>query len=178
MINKYELITWPHPVLTTKSTALSVEECKTAETKELVVSMFFTMHNHGGIGLAANQVGVTKRIIVADISYLPNAKDLGFTKPKVFINPEVIETHGTSELEEGCLSFPEITMKLKRCDLVTVKALDIDGNEFIEEASGLYAHVLQHEIDHLNGTTIYDYMTNLRRDIVKRKLNKFNKKYQ
>lgn len=171
--SRYKLLIWPNDHLLTK--AELVTDFKSEALKELVVSMFEIMHKSGGIGLAATQVGSNKQVFIADLSSIIDPFVFGFSKPKTFINPVILKAETPSPLEEGCLSFPGITQIVRRPYDVTIKAFDVDGNEFIEEANGLYAHVLQHELEHLQGKTIYNHMSNLRKDIVKRKLNKVKK---
>lgn len=173
MIKKYNLITWPNELLMQPAVDVQLEEFSSEELKHLVASMFEIMHKSGGIGLAASQVGVLKNIFVLDLSRIP--ENGGFTTPKVFINPQPVGSEERTELEEGCLSFPGIYQKVSRYKSLSMSALDIDGKPFFEKATDLYAHVMMHEYDHLRGKTIYNYMSNLRRDIVRRKLNKQNK---
>ncbi len=175
-MNKYQLITWPNELLLQPTLEVKQEEFGTDELKNLVASMFDIMHKAGGVGLAAPQVGVLSKIFVVDLSPVP--ENGGFTTPKVFINPQPIGGPEDYELEEGCLSFPGIYQKVTRPKDVVITAKDIDGNIFIEKSTGLYSHVILHECDHLNGKTIYNHMSNLRRDIVRRKLNKQNKFYR
>ena len=174
-MNKHKLLIWPHPLLNFHTSNLDSSEFGSQELKDLVVSMFDLLHKYGGIGLAANQIGLNKNLFVADLSSVIDPQVFGFTKPKVFINPVIQSFNTASELEEGCLSFPGVTQKVKRHYNITVTAYDIDGNEFTEEANGLYAHVLQHEMEHLNGITLYNHMSALRRDMTKRKINKLQK---
>jgi peptide deformylase len=126
------------------------------------------MYATQALGLAANQVGINKRIFVMDDSERMN-------KPQCYINPEVIETEGTVELAEGCMSFPGIYPKITRPNYVKIKALDLMGNEVIKEAEGYNAHCLLHEIDHLNGITFLDYLSPLKRKMAEKKFAKLNK---
>ena len=116
--------------------------------KQLVEDMLETMYKYNGVGLAAPQVGVLKRVVVIDIE-----DDNG---PYVFINPEIIKEKGEQEVEEGCLSFPNQFAKIIRPAEVTVKALDKDGKEFKLKAKGLLAQAISHEVDHLNGILFVD----------------------
>lgn len=111
--------------------------------RELVLDMFETMHKYDGLGLAAVQVGVLKRVIVIDLY------EEG--KQFVLINPEILEMEGEQIVEEGCLSFPDTFGKVKRALKCKVKAIDLEGKEFVVEGEGLLAQAFQHEIDHLNG---------------------------
>jgi len=117
------------------------------EEKELIRNMLQTMYANKGVGLAANQVGVLKRIIVVDVG----------KGPQVFINPEILERKGGKEIsEEGCLSVPGVFLKIKRWKEIKVKAQDERGKEFEVPAAGLLSYCLQQEIDHLNGISILD----------------------
>jgi peptide deformylase len=127
--------------------------------------MLETMYAAPGIGLAASQVNVQKRIIVIDISEEKNA-------PLCFINPEILTLSGKEEMEEGCLSVPGIFEKVSRADKVKVKALNREGLEFELEADGLLAVCIQHEIDHLEGKLFVDYLSTLKRLRAKKKLEK------
>lgn len=125
--------------------------------------MFETMYESQGVGLAATQVDVHKRLFVADCSEDQN-------EPLVFVNPEIIERDGEFTNEEGCLSFPGVYAKVDRAATVTVKALDKNGQEFTKTAEGLLAICIQHEIDHLNGKLFVDYLSKLKRDRIRKKL--------
>lgn len=162
------LKTFPNPILTQKCDDVRFDVFGEEKLKKLVVDMYEIMHKNGGIGLAAPQVGLSLNIFVVD---LVQPQD-GYTTPKVFINPKVMTSEETSEMEEGCLSFPGITQSITRPAKVTVLAQDIDGKPFTEEATGLYAHAIMHEYEHLQGKTIYNHMSALRRDIVRRKIQK------
>ena len=140
----------------------------TDETRKLIDNMFETMYDAPGIGLAATQVNVHQRIIVIDVSV---EKD----KPLVLINPEIIEKDGVEEREEGCLSVPGIYETVQRADHIKVKALDRDGNEFELETGDLLAVCIQHEIDHLDGKLFVDYLSSLKRQRIKKKLEKHKK---
>jgi len=133
--------------------------------RKLVDDMFETMYDAPGIGLAATQVDVHKRVIVIDVS--ENKDD-----PRVFINPELIEKNGVEEMEEGCLSVPGIFEKVERAEQVKVRALDRDGEPFELEADGLLAVCVQHEIDHLEGKLFVDYLSQLKRQRIRKKLEK------
>jgi len=140
--------------------------------RKLVDDLFETMYDAPGIGLAAIQIGVPKRVVTMDLS-----KKDDDHKPQVFINPEVIWTsEETSKYEEGCLSIPEFYEEVERPAQVKVKYLDIDGNQHEIEASGLLATCLQHEIDHTNGVLFIDYISKLKRDRIVKKFAKAAKK--
>lgn len=137
----------------------------TAEIKQLVKDMLETMYDENGIGLAATQVNVHKRVVVIDIS---ENRD----EPMVFINPEIIAKSGDTEYEEGCLSVPQSYAKVERAATVTVKAQNEKGDWFELQAEGLLAICLQHELDHLVGKLFIDYLSPLKRDRIKKKLEK------
>ena len=127
--------------------------------------MLETMYEAPGIGLAATQVNVAKRVIVVDVSEKQD-------EPLVLINPELLETAGVEEMEEGCLSVPGYYEKVKRAEKIRVKALDREGEQFEREMDGLLAVCVQHEIDHLDGKLFVDYLSNLKRQRIRKKLEK------
>lgn len=131
----------------------------------LVADMFETMRAERGIGLAATQVNVHKRVVVMDVSEDQDT-------PYVFINPEIISKNGSTISEEGCLSVPNNYAKVDRAESVRVKALDAKGETFELEADGLLAICIQHELDHLDGKLFVDYLSPLKRNRIKRKLEK------
>lgn len=133
--------------------------------KKLVKDMFETMKEENGIGLAATQVNVHKRIIVMDVSEDQN-------EPRVFINPQIVSKQGKKINDEGCLSVPNNYAKVERAEQVTIKALDENGSEFELEAEGLLAVCIQHEMDHLIGKLFVDYLSPLKRQRIKAKLEK------
>ncbi len=136
--------------------------------KKLVDDMLQTMYYSHGVGLAATQVDVHQRVIVIDIS---EEKD----DPIFLINPEIIEKDGIKESEEGCLSVPGFFEKVKRAEHIRVKALNRDGQSFEFEAKDLLAVCVQHEMDHLNGKLFVDYISSLKRQRIKKKLEKIHK---
>lgn len=133
--------------------------------RKVIDDMLETMYESNGVGLAATQVNVHQRLFVADCSEDQN-------EPLVFINPEITATDGHFTNEEGCLSFPGVYAKVERAGTVTVKALDRDGAEFSMTADGLLAICIQHEIDHLDGKLFVDYLSKLKRDRIRKKLEK------
>jgi len=137
----------------------------TPEMRKLVQDMAETMYAAPGVGLAANQVNVQKRILVIDVSDARN--DL-----KVFINPEIVAKEGEAECEEGCLSVPGYYETVKRAAKVTVRAQDEHGNSFDVTAEGMLAVCLQHEIDHLDGTVFVDYLSPLKQARLSARLKK------
>ena len=136
-----------------------------SEIRKLIKDMAQTMYAAPGIGLAATQVDVHKRVIVIDIS---EARD----QLQVFINPEILEASGEADCEEGCLSVPGIYEKVRRAERVKVRALDAEGRRFGLEAEGLLAVCIQHEKDHLEGKVFVDYLSRLKRQRIIAKLNK------
>ncbi|MGH8551617.1 MAG: peptide deformylase [Methylococcales bacterium] len=133
--------------------------------RKLIDAMFETMYEASGIGLAATQVDIHKRIIVMDVS---EEKD----SPLCFVNPELCSTAGVEESEEGCLSVPGFFEKVKRSENITVRALNPDGEAFELEADGLLAVCIQHEMDHLVGKLFVDYLSPLKRQRIRKKLIK------
>ncbi len=143
-----------------------------AGVRKLVEDMFETMYDAPGIGLAAIQVGIAKRVVTMDLS-----KKEDEAKPLVFINPEITwSSEETSVYEEGCLSIPEYYEEVERPASVRVRYLDLDGKLREDEATGLYATCIQHEIDHLNGVLFVDYLSKLKRDRVMKKFTKAAKR--
>jgi len=156
------ILHFPDPKLRTR--AKPVESVDDA-IRTLIDNMFETMYEAPGIGLAATQVDVHKRVIVVDVSEEKN-------QPLVFINPELLEKQGVEEMDEGCLSVPGIYEKVQRADSVKVRALDRNGQSFEMEADGLLAVCIQHEMDHLEGKLFVDYLSSLKRDRIQKKLEK------
>lgn len=149
--------------------AQRAEEIKTInkEIKELAQNMVQTMHAAPGIGLAAPQVNVSKRLITVDLSVGERSEDL-----IILVNPEFVSQEGEIVLEEGCLSVPGISDKVTRPSRVVVKGVDLKGKERIIEAEGTLARVFCHEIDHLNGKLFFENLSPLKRNIIKKKLKK------
>lgn len=139
-----------------------------AEIRQLLDDMLETMYEAPGIGLAATQVNVHKRVIVIDVS--PEND-----QPLCLINPEIIESKGTEESEEGCLSVPDIYESVERAETVTVRALNREGETFTMEADGLLAVCIQHEMDHLMGKLFVDYLSPLKQQRLKKKLQKIRR---
>lgn len=133
--------------------------------RQLIDDMFETMYEAPGIGLAAPQVNVFQRVIVIDISEDKSA-------PLAFINPELLETRGVEQMEEGCLSVPGIYETVQRADWIRVRALDRNGEVFEKEVDGLEAVCIQHEIDHLDGKLFVDYLSTLKRQRIRKKMEK------
>jgi peptide deformylase len=133
--------------------------------RRLVDDMFETMYAAPGIGLAAIQVNDPRRVIVIDISEERN-------QPLALINPEILDRRGEEEMDEGCLSVPGIYETVRRAESIRVRALDRDGQPFELDADGLLAVCVQHEIDHLDGKLFVDYLSNLKRQRIRKKLEK------
>lgn len=133
--------------------------------RQLLDDMLETMYAAPGVGLAANQVNVQRRILVIDVSEEKN-------QPLCLINPVLVEKSGEEEMDEGCLSVPGIFEKIRRANKVRVRALDRDGNPFETEAEGILAVCIQHEMDHLDGKLFVDYLSPLKRQLVRKKLKK------
>ena len=159
------LIILPDPILRQVSKPIETVD---SEVQKLADDMLETMYDAPGIGLAAIQIGVARRMLVLDVS-----KDGEDKTPLVFINPEVVSSSDArSVYEEGCLSIPDYYAEVERPAIITVKHLDRDGKEQVTEADGLLATCLQHEIDHLNGVLFIDHISKLKREMVIRKFTK------
>lgn len=141
------------------------------ELNQFIDDMFDTMYEHEGIGLAAPQVGVLKRVITIDI-------EGDKTNQVVLINPEILESCGETGIEEGCLSIPGHRALVPRKEKVKVKALNRKGEEVIYDADGLFAICIQHEIDHLNGVLFVDHISALKRQRIKEKMQKLKKQIE
>ncbi|MEO5565845.1 MAG: peptide deformylase [Luteimonas sp.] len=159
------ILEFPDPRLRTKAVAVDPAWLAEAASQRLFDDMFETMYAAPGIGLAASQVDVHRRFMVIDVS---EEKD----QRLVFVNPEIIASNGEEICEEGCLSVPGIFAEVTRANEVTVKALDRDGKPFELTTDGLLAVCIQHEIDHLDGKLFVDYLSPLKREMVRKKLAK------
>ncbi len=146
MPSSFNIRLYGDPCLRKKSTPLKLI---TDKTRHLIQSMILIMHEHKGIGLAAPQLGVNERFIVVDIG----------EGPIVLVNPEVTTTEGLAELEEGCLSIPGIVVNVKRPQKISVRYLDQNNKKIEKSCEDLLARVILHEIDHLNGKLIIDYLS-------------------
>lgn len=159
---KLPILTFPHPRLRSKAQpVLDVD----ARVRRLVDDMFETMYAAPGIGLAAIQVDVPLRVVVIDISDTHDS-------PLCLINPEILEREGDEQMEEGCLSVPGFFETVSRAERVRVRALDRDGRPFEIDTDGLLAVCIQHEIDHLDGKLFVDYISSLKRQRIRRRLEK------
>jgi peptide deformylase len=159
------LIIIPDPILRQASKPI---ETVNGEVKKLAADMLETMYDAPGIGLAAIQIGVPRRMLVLDVS-----KEGDDKTPLVFINPEIVSSSDErSVYEEGCLSIPDYYAEVERPAKIKVRHLDAEGREQVTEADGLLATCLQHEIDHLNGILFIDHISKLKREMVIRKFTK------
>ncbi len=158
------IVLYPDPILLTPTERVDrIDD----DISTLVRDMVHTMHAAPGIGLAANQVGVGKRVFVVDLSVGENEEDL-----HVFINPRIVETSGSEIAEEGCLSFPDIHLDIERPLLATVEAQGLDGKTFSIVSRGLLARAVQHEIEHLDGRVFLQHVSPLKRELLKRQIKK------
>lgn len=158
------IVLYPDPILLTPTEPVSrVDD----EIAALVGDMIETMHAAPGIGLAANQVGVGKRVCVVDLSVGEKREDL-----HVFINPRIVDVRGSEIAEEGCLSFPDVHLDIDRPFEATVEAEDLEGRTFRIAARGLLARVMQHEIEHLEGRVFLQNLSPLKRELLKRQIKK------
>ena len=163
-----EILKYPHPILRKRSKEVSrIDE----EVKKLIRDMRETMVQAGGIGLAACQIGDSRRVIVLDVS--PMDPQHSFF---ALINPEIISEEGEIDHEEGCLSVPDCLEKVKRKEKVCVRGLSPEGMEIEIKGDGILAIALQHEIDHINGVLILDRVSRLKREIYRNKLKKEKRK--
>ncbi len=133
----------------------------------LVDDMFDTMYEEAGMGLAANQIGVSRNFMVVDISQAEEEDD----RPRIIINSEIRETQGLAEMEEGCLSIPEIRATIPRPAEIILHYLDENGEAHEDLFDGLLARVIQHEVDHLNGVFFTDYLTPAKRSLINKRLS-------
>ena len=162
------ILKYPHPILKKRSEAVSrIDE----EVKKLIQDMRETMYEASGIGLAACQIGVSRRVIVLDVS--PMDPQHSFF---ALINPEIISEEGEIDHEEGCLSVPDCLETVKRKEKVCVRGLSPEGMEMEIKGEGILAIALQHEIDHTNGILILDRVSRLKREIYRNKLKKEKRK--
>jgi peptide deformylase len=136
-----------------------------AELGQLIDDMFETMYAAPGIGLAATQVDVHRRLLVLDVSS-------DQSQPMVFVNPEIVASEGSQVYQEGCLSVPGIYADVKRAERIRVRAQDRQGETFEIDADGLLAVCIQHEMDHLSGRLFVDYLSPLKREMVRKRLEK------
>ena len=157
-----KVLHFPDPRLRRKAQPVAAV---TDATRRIADDMLETMYAEYGIGLAAVQVDIAQRIVVIDLSEEHD-------RPLVLINPELLETGGEEEMEEGCLSVPGFSAPVRRCEHVRVRALDRAGEPFELDADGLLAVCIQHELDHLDGKLFVDYLSPLKRERVAEQLRK------
>jgi peptide deformylase len=162
-----KVVKYPEPVLSQPGEPVTEFD---SDLRKLVADMFETTYASQGIGLAAPQVGVSKRVTVIDLSMGKEAKD-----KLVLINPEVISSEGKLYEEEGCLSFPEIREKVVRAAKVRIRAQDVNGKWFEMDGEELLSRCMQHEIDHLDGMLFIFRMSGLKRDLALRKIRKMQR---
>jgi peptide deformylase len=165
LMSRLTILEYPDPRLRTR--ARPVEQFDAALEK-LIADMFETMYEAPGIGLAASQVDVHRRLIIMDVS-----EDR--SQPLVFINPEILQREGAAKTEEGCLSVPGVYDDVERAARVRVRAQDQTGAVFERDLDGVVAVCLQHEMDHLEGKLFVDYLSDLKRDRIRKKLDKERK---
>lgn len=159
---KLEILHYPDPRLRTEAKPV---ESVTDETRRLVDDMFETMYDAPGIGLAATQVNVHEQIIVIDVSDDRN-------QPLCLINPMILKAEGDTQMEEGCLSVPGVYDLVNRADRIDIRALDRNGEPFEMTADGILAVCIQHEMDHLQGKLFVDYLSQLKKQRIRKKLEK------
>ena len=159
---RLQILEYPDPRLRTRAEPVKVFDEALAK---FAADMLETMYAAPGVGLAATQVDFHKRLIVMDVSENKQA-------PMVFCNPEILTAEGTGVTEEGCLSVPGIFADVERANRITVEAQDAEGKSFSLEADGLLAVCIQHEMDHLAGKLFVDYLSPLKREMVRKKLEK------
>ena len=164
---KLEITKYGHPVLETVAEPITDFG---AELQKLVEDMFETMYSAKGVGLAAPQVNVSKRLTVIDVSSGAKPED-----KLVLINPEIVRLDGTQVGEEGCLSIPGFREDIRRALTATVRAQNVQGEHFEVTGEELLARAMQHEIDHLNGVLFIQHISLLKRDLIKRKIKKLQK---
>ena len=161
------ILKYPEPVLSKKTETVTNFG---AETRSLVDDMFESMYAAQGIGLAAPQIGVPKRITVIDLSFQKTPEE-----KITLINPEIVHREGKQLEEEGCLSFPDIRAKVQRAAMVKVRAQNVEGEWFEMEGAELLSRAFQHEIDHLEGVLFIDRISKLKRDLLLHKIRKLIK---
>jgi len=161
-MTRLTILEYPDPRLRTKAVPVDAVD---GPVRDLIDDMFETMYAAKGIGLAATQVNVHRRILVTDVSE-------GRTDPRVFINPEILSRDGKAVTQEGCLSVPGYFDEVERAERIRVRALDRDGKVFECDLEGLLAVCVQHEVDHLDGRLFVDYLSELKRQRVRKKIEK------
>jgi peptide deformylase len=160
----YPVVKFGDPVLERPAATVTVFD---AELRRLIDDMFESMYQAHGVGLAAPQIGISKRIAVVDVTFKEDPK-----QKIVLINPEIIHKEGRQTSSEGCLSLPEFREKVTRPSRVTVRAQDLEGKFFERTGEELLARAFLHETDHLNGKLFISHISALKRDLIKRKIRK------
>jgi peptide deformylase len=166
----YKIVKYGHPILETQCAPVPAHEFGGAELKQFVADMFETMYAARGVGLAAPQVAVAKRVTVID----PSAGE-DKTQQIVLINPEILAKEGKIIEEEGCLSIPGFREPVSRAFKTRVRAQDTEGNVFELEGEDLLSRAIQHEYDHLNGVLFIHRLSPLKRDMIRRKIRRLEK---
>lgn len=171
-----EIYTYPDPVLTKVAQEVEIFD---EDLKLLCKNMLYTMYHAPGIGLAAPQIGLSKRIFVVDVDYAreetsEDSDEYNYSdfNPKVFINPRIVTKEGETKYQEGCLSLPGVYEDVKRFENIELEYQDTDGNKHTTSADGLLSICIQHENDHLDGIVFIDRLSNLKKNFFKKKLTK------
>jgi len=165
-----DILKYPDKRLREKSLPVKPEEITTVAFQKLLDDMFATMYEAPGVGLAAVQIGVLKRVMTLDVGI--HEGELIKRDPKVVINPEIVVKEGSVVWEEGCLSCPDLLVPVERAQRVVVKALDREGKSWEITGEDLLAVALQHEVDHMDGILILDKLSRLKQDLYKDKVKK------
>jgi len=163
----YPIVKYGNPVL--EKPAAPVTEFN-EDLKTLVADMFESMYEAKGVGLAAPQIGISKRLAVIDVSFKENPRE-----KLVLANPEIIHTEGKQTQSEGCLSIPDFRENVTRANIVTIRAQDVNGKWYEKTGEELLARAFLHETDHLNGKLYISHLSALKRDLIKRKIRKLVK---
>lgn len=180
--SELEILTYPDPILTTKATEITEFNSELAKT---CTDMLYTMYKSPGIGLAAPQVGISKRFLVLDVDYEMNEKTLADGRvvkerinfnPHIFINPVIVEHEGKTKYQEGCLSLPTVYEDVTRFEQIKIEYQNLAGDKCSMQADGLLSICLQHEIDHLNGIVFIDHLSSLKKSFFRKKLLKLKRR--
>ena len=163
----YPIVKYGNPVL--EKPAAPVTEFN-EDLKTLVADMFESMYEAKGVGLAAPQIGISKRLAVIDVTFKENPRE-----KLVLANPEIIHTEGKQTQSEGCLSIPDFRENVTRANKVTIRAQDVNGKWYEKTGEELLARAFLHETDHLNGKLYISHLSALKRDLIKRKIRKLIK---
>ncbi len=170
----YPIVKFGNPVLDKPAEKVTVFD---EELRKLIEDMFESMYAARGVGLAAPQIGISRRIAVVDVTFKedPSAKLVLINPKLVLINPEIIHKEGRHAQSEGCLSIPDFRENVSRAQVVTIRAQDVTGKVFEKTGEDLLARAFQHETDHLNGKLYISHISALKRDLIKRKIRKLVK---